>query len=268
MQDGDKDQKLGFVYLLGYLRNYRSLILQLFVGLGVGSLLQLILPFLTQSLVSRSEFAQQENKYLSAKYPLQQSETAILTNITNYNAKEKEVLELENTIAEQQSKFVQALNKFITETDEWIMKYILRSPSDGRLSYAGIIQENQNVVSNQEIFVVNPGNIDFFGEVQIPQYNMGKIRVGEKTLVKMKSYPFEQYGLIRGTLSHLSDVAYKDSVFIAKVRFDLFENKDPQRKIVLKNGMHADAEIITENSSLLQRFFRNVTKIIDDKSDN
>lgn len=51
LQAGDKEQGLSFTYLLGYLRNYRQLILQLFVGLGVGSLLQLILPFLTQSVV-------------------------------------------------------------------------------------------------------------------------------------------------------------------------------------------------------------------------
>ncbi|TKC08002.1 peptidase domain-containing ABC transporter [Pedobacter polaris] len=51
LHEGDKEQKLGLAYLFGYLRNYRQLILQLFIGLGVGSLLQLILPFLTQSLV-------------------------------------------------------------------------------------------------------------------------------------------------------------------------------------------------------------------------
>ncbi|TKC08003.1 HlyD family efflux transporter periplasmic adaptor subunit [Pedobacter polaris] len=221
-----------------------------------------------KKVISRSEFAQQENKFLSAKYPLQQTETALLNNTSSYNSKEKELLELDNIITEQQSNFVQALNKFITETDAWVLRYILRSPSDGRLSYAGIIQENQNVMTNQEVFIVNPGNTDYFGEVQIPQYNMGKIRLGERTLVKMRSYPFEQYGLIRGTLSHVSDVAYKDSVFLAKIQFDRFENKDPERKIILKNGMNADAEIITENSSLLQRFFRNVTKIIDNRGEN
>ncbi len=50
-QSGDKEQGIGFTYLLRYLSNYRSLILQLFIGLGVGSILQLILPFLTQSIV-------------------------------------------------------------------------------------------------------------------------------------------------------------------------------------------------------------------------
>ncbi|WP_082120678.1 peptidase domain-containing ABC transporter [Pedobacter sp. BMA] len=50
-QESDHQPALTFTYLLRYLYQYKSLVIQLFVGLGVGSLLQLILPFLTQSVV-------------------------------------------------------------------------------------------------------------------------------------------------------------------------------------------------------------------------
>ncbi|WP_406825204.1 HlyD family secretion protein [Pedobacter sp. KACC 23697] len=213
-------------------------------------------------VISRSEFVQQENKYLAAKYPLKQTETSLLNNTSSFSAKQKDLLDLKHTISEEQAKFLQALNQCINESDAWILQYILRAPVSGKLSFAGIVQQNQNIAANQEVFIVNPGNTNFFGEVQIPQYNMGKIHKGERTLVKLKSYPFEQFGMVRGRLTFISDVAYRDSVFIAKVSFEQFENKDPNRKIILKNGMLADAEIITEESSLLQRFFRNITKMM------
>lgn len=50
-QEGDKNEGLNFSFLLRYLYRYKQLVAQLFVGLGVGSLLQLIVPFLTQSVV-------------------------------------------------------------------------------------------------------------------------------------------------------------------------------------------------------------------------
>ncbi|TKC56556.1 peptidase domain-containing ABC transporter [Pedobacter hiemivivus] len=50
-QGGDPSKGLDLSYMLSYLYKYKKLIVQLFVGLGVGSLLQLILPFLTQSVV-------------------------------------------------------------------------------------------------------------------------------------------------------------------------------------------------------------------------
>jgi multidrug efflux pump subunit AcrA (membrane-fusion protein) len=214
------------------------------------------------NVISRSEFAQQENRYLNSKYPLQQTEASILNNAGSYTSKEKELLDLQHTINDEKGKFAQSLKQCLMETDSWIFKYILRAPVSGKLSFAGIVQQNQNVLINQELFVINPGNTDFFGEVQIPQYNMGKIEIGERALIKLRSYPFEQYGMIRGRLSYISDVAYRDSVFVAKISFDHFENKDQNRKITLKNGMQGEAEIVTEESSLLRRFFRNITKII------
>lgn len=50
-QEDEKLDKTRLGYLFSYLRPYRKLLVQLFFGLLVGSLLQLIFPFLTQSLV-------------------------------------------------------------------------------------------------------------------------------------------------------------------------------------------------------------------------
>lgn len=47
----DKDEPFGFKFIFKYLFKYKRLIVQLIIGLLAGSLLQLILPFLTQSIV-------------------------------------------------------------------------------------------------------------------------------------------------------------------------------------------------------------------------
>lgn len=47
----DKDEKFGFRFIIKYLFKYKKFIIQLIIGLLAGSLLQLILPFLTQSIV-------------------------------------------------------------------------------------------------------------------------------------------------------------------------------------------------------------------------
>lgn len=50
-QEGDSKSKISFAYVFEYLFKYKKLLFQLVLGLGVGTLLQLILPFLTQSVV-------------------------------------------------------------------------------------------------------------------------------------------------------------------------------------------------------------------------
>lgn len=50
-QQEEKDNEIRWAFLLRYLITYRKLVMQLLLGLGIGSLLQLITPFLTQSIV-------------------------------------------------------------------------------------------------------------------------------------------------------------------------------------------------------------------------
>lgn len=50
-QDDEKGTEVSWSFLFRYLIAYRKLVLQLLFGLGIGSLLQLIAPFLTQSVV-------------------------------------------------------------------------------------------------------------------------------------------------------------------------------------------------------------------------
>jgi len=50
-QEDEKGSEVRWSFLLRYLITYKQLVLQLLFGLGIGSLLQLIAPFLTQSVV-------------------------------------------------------------------------------------------------------------------------------------------------------------------------------------------------------------------------
>lgn len=49
--DGDKIDPKGFKFLLSYLKPHKKIIVQLIIGLLAGSLIQLLFPFLTQSIV-------------------------------------------------------------------------------------------------------------------------------------------------------------------------------------------------------------------------
>lgn len=50
-REGQKQQARGFGFLLKYLTNYKRELIQLFLGLGFGSLISLIFPFLVQAIV-------------------------------------------------------------------------------------------------------------------------------------------------------------------------------------------------------------------------
>ncbi len=212
-----------------------------------------------------AELRQEESKYLAKKSTLVQTESAIITGDNNYAAKQSEISELDNQVQEEKAKFLQALNSLISMAEDWKSKYILSASQVGKLSFAGIVQENQVLTPGQEVFYVNPGNEQFFGEMAIVQGNMGKVKVGQQVLVKLKSYPFEEYGMIRGRIVYIDEVPFKDSVFMSKVNFTIKNSSDLKKPIHLKQGMMADAEIVTQDATILQRLGWSFFKIVNNK---
>jgi multidrug efflux pump subunit AcrA (membrane-fusion protein) len=218
-----------------------------------------------QKVETTAEMRQEESKYLAKKSPLVQTEASLLSGDNNYAAKQKEILELDNQVEEEKGKFLQALNSLISNAEDWKNKYVLCASQSGKLTFAGIVQENQVLTAGQEVFYVNPGNEAFFGEMAISQNNMGKVKEGQEVLVKLRSYPFAEYGMIRGKIKYIAEIPYKDSVFISKVDFKIKNSSDLKKPIHLKQGMMADAEIVTQNATILQRLSRSFFSIVENK---
>lgn len=210
-----------------------------------------------------AELRQEESKYLAKKSALLQTESSIITGDNNYVAKQSDVTELDNQMQEEKAKFLQALNSLISTAEDWKSKYVLTATQRGKLIFASIIQENQVLTPGQEVFYTDPGNEGFFGEMSITQSNMGKVKEGQQVLIKLRSYPFEEYGMIKGRIKYISEVPYKDSVFISKVDFRAGGVSDMRRPIHLKQGMMADAEIITQDATIMQRITRSFFKVLD-----
>jgi multidrug resistance efflux pump len=214
-----------------------------------------------EKVKTRAELHQEESKYLAKKTILFQTESALISENDSYSAKQSEILELDNQMQQERAKFLQALNSLISTAQDWKSRYVLTASQPGKISFAGIIQENQVLTPGQEVFYVNPGNEAFFGEMAISQMNMGKVKVGQQVLIKLKSFPFEEYGMIRGKINYISDVPFRDSVFMAKVDFKIKKSSDLKLPISLKQGMTAIAEIVTQDATVLQRLKRSFLKI-------
>jgi len=215
-----------------------------------------------QKVETPAELRQQESKYIARKAPLLQTDASLISAHTNLLAKQKEILELDNQVTEEKAKFSQALNSLISQAEDWKNKYVLLASEAGKVTFAGNVQENQVVSPNQDVFYINTGNEKFFGEMNIPQDNLGKVKQGQQVLVKLRSYRFEEFGMMKGTISYISDVPLKDSIFTSRVVFTS-KTSDMKKPVNLKQGMIADAEIITEDATILQRLTRNIIKAIN-----
>ena len=135
-----------------------------------------------KNVLAELEYNDEKSKFINKKMSLPQINNAIIGNESDQNAKQKEIEELDNTIMQQKSIFQQALNTLKSQVDDWEKKYLLIAPIDGKVTFVTLIQENQQLQSNQTICYINPENTHYFAQLIVPQTNLGKVAVGQKVL--------------------------------------------------------------------------------------
>ncbi len=210
-------------------------------------------------VISDFDYRNENSKLISKKLSLPQISSSIISNEAQQNEKLKEIAELQNSIAQQKSIFIQSLNTFKSQIEEWKKKYLLIASIDGKIAFATFLQENQQLQANQIICFINPENTEYYAEVYIPQTNFGKVKLGQEVLLKFPSYPFQEYGSISGKINFISNIN-TDSGYIAKVILPNGLNTTYKKEVQFRDGLQAQGEIITKDMRLLERFYYNIIK--------
>lgn len=212
-----------------------------------------------QKVISSFDYRTEKSKLLAKEMTLPQITSSIISNENQQHEKRKEIAELENKIQQQKGIFIQALNTFKSQVEDWKKKYLLIAPVDGKISFATFLQENQQLKAGQLICFVNPGNAGYYIEARIPQYNFGKIKDGQPVLLKFAAYPYQEFGSVRGTITAINTIP-TDSGYLAKIELPEGLVTSYRKKVQYRTGLSVQAEIITENKRLLQRLFENIIK--------
>ncbi|WP_104381328.1 HlyD family secretion protein [Sphingobacterium sp. HMA12] len=210
-----------------------------------------------KKVISPSELQQKESLLLAKRQMIPQMENSLINYEGNILSKNKELAEIENHIEEELKKFIQALNSFISEAENWKKQYIMTSPVGGKLIYGEFLQINQQVAIGQKLFYINPKSEKYYGEILLPQIASAKVKKGQKVLIKVNGYPYEEYGYLNGKVEYISDIPIRDSVFFTTVSLDTV-GLNPM--IQLKPGLFGDGKIITEDKSIFRRIWNNLTK--------
>jgi multidrug resistance efflux pump len=211
------------------------------------------------NVISDVEYRNENSKLINKKLSLPQISSSIISNEAQQNEKLKEIAELQNSIAQQKSIFTQAVNTFKSQIEDWKKKYLLIAPIDGKIAFATFLQENQQLKAEQVICFINPENTEYYAEIYIPQTNFGKVRTGQKVLLKFPSYPFQEYGSVNGKINFISNIN-TDSGYVAKVILPNGLNTTYKKQVQFRDGLLAQGEIITQDMRLLERFYYNIIK--------
>ncbi|MEO6838808.1 MAG: HlyD family efflux transporter periplasmic adaptor subunit [Ginsengibacter sp.] len=214
---------------------------------------------LDEKVISPEEYRGEVSKLISKQMAIPQLNESILTNQNQQRDQLKELEQLEHDISQQKIIFEQAIQTLKSNVDDWKHKYILQSPLDGTVIFTIPLQQNKFIQQSQLLGYINPPDSKFYAEIYLPQNNFGKVDTGMQVQLRFDAYPYQETGFVKGKLNYISTIA-TDSGFYATVHLSDGLNTNFKKHIQYKNGLRAQAIIITKNMRLLNRMYYSVVK--------
>ncbi|NSL90933.1 hypothetical protein [Chitinophaga solisilvae] len=88
----------------------------------------------------------------------------------------------------------------------------------------------------------------------IAEEGVWRIKPGQKVLIRLTAYPYEEYGLLPATVASHA-VVLPDSHFQVNIQLDQALKTNSGRQVPPQPMLKGTAEILTEDMSVLQRLF-------------
>lgn len=214
---------------------------------------------LDEKVISPEEYRVATSAYISKEMSIPQYNSGILSNENQQRDKLKELEQLDHDASQQKIIFEQALQTLKSSVDNWKHQYILQSPLDGTVFFTVQLQENKFIQQGKLIGYINPDNSNFFIEINLPQNNFGKVDTGMQVQLRFDAYPYQEVGFVKGKIDYISKIA-SDTGFYATVHLNNGLETNLKNRIQYKNGLKAEAIVITKNMRLLQRVYYSIVK--------
>jgi HlyD family secretion protein len=211
-----------------------------------------------ENVIAKTELKQEESKLLAKKLPVENLKASLMSNNSTYIDKEKEIMDLDKQYEEVHSNFIQSLNKLAGDIESWKQQYVIIAPISGIVTFPEIVQENQELVSGKEIFYIESPEHTCYAQAFLDQDNFGKLSIGQSVIIRLPSYPFQEYGSLQGRIIYISHIPNKDKQYMVKISLDSGLITNTGFRINFINELTADAEIITKKEKILYKFLYTV----------
>ena len=225
-------------------------------------------------IISRLDYLKAENEFIRQNEENENLKKHIGELNILESQTEVQLRELVFQFSKSQFEYREDIKRSITLIEsslmDWEMNFVLEAPITGKLYFTKQISDNQFVNANEEMFLIVPANQRFVCIVDIPSVGFGKVKEGQRVRIKLDNYPFYEFGQLPGKVVGIPVIPFASAAAGSenihyRVLVDIEgDNRTSYNKILaFKPEMQGTAEILTDELSLLQRFFNRVHGTLD-----
>jgi hemolysin D len=208
-------------------------------------------------LAAQQDIEAQKKQIQSARASLEEARKGLET-LTHERDKSvlTDLVEREKTISSTEGEVTKARKRAEYER--------LVSPVNGTVhglatyTIGGIVKPAQDVVS------IVPDGTPLVVEAMVQNKDIGFVKIGQETEVKLDTFPFQKYGTIRGKVIHLSPDAVEDEklgpVYRMRTSIERPVMRVDGRDVPVTPGMSASVEVKTGDRRIIEFFLSPIIK--------
>ena len=218
-----------------------------------------------QGVTSKFDYIASKNKRLEQQRERENFEKEILGNHLKLNELERDVQEISYAYTEKKrlclDNIEQSLYNIENSLRHWQQNYLITAPADGKLVFLKNLTENQYLKTADTLFALMPVEESFMATVDIPVRGMGKARIGQKVIIKLDDYPYQEFGVLEGKVISLEPSLTIHS-YRVKVSLKDGLKSTYHQKFKFRSEMAGTAQIVTTDLRLVEHAFYGLRKLL------
>lgn len=217
-------------------------------------------------VISPSEQEAAEATLLQSRYALEGAHASLENLKIQIGQLEENLLDLQLEQMEKESGLLQnyrtATEQLQNAVNSWELNYCLAAPIEGKVTFTKYWHANQYIPAGENVFTIVPDEQEqLIGKALLPVARSGKVKVGQRVIVRFMNYPDQEFGVVNGVVSVISMVPQEDN-YMVEIAFRDGLTTNYGIGLPVSPEMKASAEIVTEELRLIERFFQPLKKIL------
>lgn len=214
-----------------------------------------------EGAVAKQDVENAETIFLQRKRTTERNKLDLLNNELRINDLNQQITTIQkNMNLTTSSKFVslvESIKQLQAQIEQWKTAYLLTAPVSGRVSFHPIVEEKVYVEQQFEVATIVPPSDKVIGLIALQMKGSGKVKVGQKVLIKLDGFPYQEYGFVRGEIIRKSAIPRND-VYEVEVKLPEGLVTNRGEPLQFEQRIQGVAEIVTDNKSLLNRIFEQI----------
>lgn len=220
-----------------------------------------------ERVVSASELNQEKLKFLQAAQNLESINISISQLQEGILGIEKTrsgvTISAEKDKINLTSQTAQLFEQLRKSLNAWEQNYLLTSAVAGVVSFQQFLGKNQFVKTGDILLSVMPDDKDMLiGRLQVPATNLGKVKEGQKVLLKLDNYPYQEFGMVEGRVKNIANAPDKDGNYYVNVVLLNGLQTSFHKNLTFDKELKGNAEIVTQDLRLMERVFYQLRKLL------